>query len=365
MSARRLGVLVVVTLLIVAGAIWLSRERGLERHETAGERVFPTLSATLNDVVEVRLVKAGEQTAVTLKRGEKSWGVAERAQYPADDGKLRKLLIDLSELRIVEQKTSDPANYAVLGVEDVKSPDASGVRIEISGLKEPLALIVGKSAGSRSSYARLVNSAASIAVTPAVSLDTDPRNWLNRTLVDIASNRVQQAHVIPVGGTPYTALRRVREQTDLIVPDLPKGRELASPTSANPLASALSGLSFEDVRQVPAAEQWGADSPRAEFRLFDGTTIEVTGRRDGEQSWIRLAARFDEAQQKSFAPAVAPAPQSGTAATPAAAPTAEKPEETRAQVDLLAGRFSGWAFEIPAYQYDALFRPLKDLLKTP
>jgi hypothetical protein len=364
MTGRRLGTLAGITLLIVAGALWLSSERRLRHTETAGERVLPALSAALNEVTEVRLIKAGEKPVVTLRRGEKSWGLVERAQYPADDGKLRKLLIDLSELKVVEQKTSDPANYAVLGVEDVKSPDASGVRIELSGLKQPLALILGKSAGSRSSYARVADAAASIVVTPAITLDTEPRNWLNRSLIDIEAGSVQQVRVTPADGAPYTALREVRDQTDLIVPDLPKGRELASPTAANPLAAALSGLSLDDVRAAPAEEQWSADSPRAEFRLFDGTMIEVVGREDGDQNWVRLAVRFDEAQQKRFA-AVAPAEPKPDATTAAAAAAhADKPEETRAQVAALAARFNGWTFAIPAYQYDALFRPLKDLLKS-
>jgi len=363
MTGRRLGILVVVTLLIVAGAIWLSGERGLRRNETAGERVFPALAAVLNEVSEVRLVKAGEQPAVTLKRGEKTWGVAERAGYPADDGKLRKLLIDLSELWIVEQKTSDPANYAVLGVEDVKSPAASGVRIELGGLQEPIALIVGKSAGSRSTYARVADSATSIAVTSALTLDTEPQNWLDRSLLDITANRVQQARVTPAGSATYAALRETRDQTDFVMRDLPKGRELASPIAANPLASALSGLSFQDVRAVPSGEKWGADSPRAEFFLFDGTILEVSGRKEGDRHWIRLTARFDDAQRQRFA-AVAPVePKPGTAATPPV-PADAKPEETRPQAQSLAARFSGWAFEIPAYQYDGLFRPLNELLKS-
>ena len=32
---------------------------------------------------------------------------------------MRKLLLDLANLEVVEEKTSEPANYAQLGVEDV------------------------------------------------------------------------------------------------------------------------------------------------------------------------------------------------------------------------------------------------------
>lgn len=364
MTGRRLIVLVVLALLVIAGAIWLVNEREPRRGEIAGAAVFPELAASLNDVTEVRLVKAGAQTAVTLKRGEKNWQVAERALYPADSAKLRKLLIDLSELKVVEQKTSNPANYAVLGVEDVTTPTANGVRIELAGLKAPVALIVGKSAGGRSSYARAGDSAQSIVVTPALTLDTEPRNWLDRTLLDIAANRVQQARITGTGGVTYTALRETRAQTDLAVHDLPKGRELASPTAANPASSALAGINFEDVRAVRAEEQWGADSERAEYRLFDGTVLDFTGRNEGEQHWIRLTARFDDLQHGRFVVATPVEKETETTSAPRAAlqPT---PEEARAQAQTLAARFTGWAYEIPAYQYDGLFRPLDHLLKSP
>jgi len=354
MSGRRLIVLVILAVLAIVGAVWLSSERDLRRGAFAGSPVFPALTGALNDITEVRLVQAGGKTAVTLKRGEKHWQVVERSLYPADGGKLRKLLIDLADLKIVEQKTSNPENYAVLGVEDVGAPTATGVRVELSGAPQPIALIVGKSAGE---------SAESIVVTPALTLDSEPKNWLDRVVVDIAANRVQQARIASGKGAAYIALRESREQTDLIVRDLPKGRELASPTAANPLSSALSGLNFEDVRAVPAEEQWGTDAAHAEYRLFDGTILEIAGRKDGEEHWIRLTARFDDAQQQRFV--VTPAPEKQTATAPASPPLSEPtPEVTRSQAQVLAAQFAGWAYEIPGYQYDALFRPLDELLKS-
>lgn len=363
MTGRRLIVLVVLALLVFAGAMWLSSERDMRRGESAGSPVFPRLAASLNDITEIRLVKSGGKTAVTLRRGEKQWQVVERSLYLADGGKLRKLLIDLSDLKVVEQKTSNPEHYAVLGVEDVNAATATGVRVELSGAPQPIALIVGKSAGGRSSYARVGESAQSIAVTPALTLDTEPKNWLDRVVVDIAANRVQQARIEGGKGATYVAQRESRAQTDLTVPDLPKGRELASPTAANPLSSALSGLSFEDVRPLPATEQWGSDAAHAEYRLFDGMILEIAGRKEGEQHWITLAARFDESQRQRFA--VAADAKKETATAPASLPAPEPTaEETRAQAQVLATRFAGWAFEIPGYQYDALFRPLTELLKS-
>ena len=50
-------------------------------------------------------------------------------ESPADTTKVRKLLLDLGALNIVEEKTRLPANYPQLGVEDVSSPKASGTAV--------------------------------------------------------------------------------------------------------------------------------------------------------------------------------------------------------------------------------------------
>lgn len=364
MRRQRLVPLIVLSLLVVMGAIWLSSQRNMPRDDTAGARVVPALAAAVNDVSEVRLLKGGEQATVTLKRTATNWQVAERANHPADSAKLRKLLIDLSDLKVVEQKTANPANYAVVGVEDVTAADATGVRIELDGLQEPVSLIVGKRAGSRSSYVRLANSDQSLEVAPALTLDTDPKNWLDRSVLDVAADRVQQVRVTEAKGITYTAQRESRDQTDFTVPDLPRGRTLSSPTAANSASTALAALSADDIRRMAADEPWNKDVTRAEFRLFDGTIVDIQGRKEGEQHWIRLSTRFDEAQNQLFATPAASATKNGTAAASPAA-TERKPDDVRAEAEKLAARFAGWAYEIPAYKYDSLFRPLDELTQKP
>ena len=388
MSPRRLFVLVVLGLLVIAGAIWLSLQRSLPRDTTIARHVLPTLSGALNDISEVRIVKAGDRPAVTLKRAASGWQLAERDGYPADTSKVRKLLIDLSQLETVEEKTSNSKLYPQLGVEDVKDPKATGVRVELSGLKQPLGLIVGKTSGMRSTFVRVPGQAQSYLASPQLSVDGDPANWLDRTLLDIAAARVQQAQVRTSSGAPYTVKRDTREQTDFTVPDLPKGRALTSPTAANSASSALAGLTFDDVRALAAGEDWTKDTAQTEFRLFDGTVVTIQGRSVDDKHWIRIGSSFDEALQQRFAASAASATKgsaltspAGTATAPAstppkpavpgaAAPAAPAPvaaaksaAEIRAESDALAKRTGGWVYAIPGYKYDTIFRPLDQLLQ--
>ncbi len=388
MSPRRLIVLVLLGLVVIAGAIWLSLERSLPRDTSIARHVLPALAGALNDISEVRIIRAGDRAAVTLKRGAAGWQVAERAGYPADSSKVRKFLIDLSQLETVEEKTSNSKLYPQLGVEDVKDPKATGVRLELSGLKQPLSLIVGKTSGMRSTFVRVADQAQSYLASPQLSVDGEPANWLDRTLLDIAAARVQQAHVRAASGAHYTVRRDTREQTDFTIPDLPKGRVLTSPTAANSASSALAGLTFDDVHALASDEDWTKDTAQTEFRLFDGTVITIQGRAVDDKHWIRIGSSFDEALQQHFAASTAPAAKDSATASPAgtaAAPanTAPKPAapsaavsaasapgaaaksaaEVRAESDALAKRASGWVYAIPGYKYDTIFRPLDQLLQ--
>ena len=66
--------------------------------------------------------------------------------------------------------------------------------------------------------------------------------------------------------------------------------------------------------------------------MFNGLELDVTGRAEGEHHFITLLAR-------------------STA------------KEAQAEADALNQRFEDWQIEIAGYKYQAMFRPLEELLK--
>jgi hypothetical protein len=351
MTRQRLLILLVTVLVVVAGAFWLAGQRNPAREGATLGKVLPTLAGELNSVTQLRIVIAGDKNAVTLDRDQNSWKVAERSGYPADPAKLRKLLIDLGELKVVEEKTENPENYAKLGVEDTAAASASGVRVDLQGLKSPASLIVGKSSAGGASYVRVAGQAKSLLAKPQLSVEREPANWLDRTIADIAVERVQRVRVTSPGAKPYEITRDSRTKAEFDVPAVPKGKALSSPSMPQPIAAALDGLALDDVQR--AADAGSGELHRAEYWLFDGTTVNVTGRKDGERHFIRLEVGFDPALHARFASkaeADKPAPQ--TAA------------QARKEAEALGARVSGWVYEVPAYKFETLFRPLADLLSS-
>jgi hypothetical protein len=257
--------------------------------------------------------------------------VAERG-WAADVGKVRKLLLNLGALNIVEEKTRLPANYPQLGVEDVSSPKATGTRVDVVAPSLTWSIIIGKSSGGKSGYVRVATAPQSLLAAPLLMVDPDPKGWLDRALLDVPVARVREVEEHPASGAAFTVSRDKKEQSDFVVSPLPKGRELTSAAAAEPITTALGSLTLEDVRKGGST----TDPPaaRATFRTFDGLELELAGRKDGTHSLIAITAR-------------------STA------------KETAAEAEQFAARVTGWEFEIPDYKYNSIFMPLEELLKKP
>ena len=329
MTARRVGILLVAAIGVVAFAIWLSSQRHLERATLTGDLVLPGLKNQLNTVTEVRLTKA-DQTHTTLKKGSTGWVVGER-DYPADSGKIRKVLLDLGELNVVEEKTHTAANYPLLGVEDTTSPKATGTRVALVTPSKVYEVIVGKSSGGKSGYVRVPTQEQALLAAPSLTVEADPKHWLDHTLIDIAQERVKAVDEKPAEGPAYTASREKKEQSDFTVSNIPKGRELSSPVAADPIAGALGGMTLDDVHKASAPTA-DAKVAHAIYHTFDGLDVDVAGHKDGTHDLVTFAVH-------------------STA------------KETEAEAQKLTTQLTGWEYELPSYKYDSIFRSQEELLK--
>jgi Domain of unknown function (DUF4340) len=330
MSARRVAWLLVAGAAVIAFAIWLSSRRHLDRDLASGQLVLPGLEQNVNGVTTVSL-KKGDATHATLRKEGAQWSVAER-DWPADVSKVRKLLLDLGALNIVEEKTRLPGNYPQLGVEDVSSAKATGTLVDVVTPTHTWGLIIGKSSGAKSGYVRVAGTPQSLLAAPLLSVEANPKSWLETDLLDLPAARVREVEERPAQGAPFSASRDKKEQTNFTVSPVPKGRQLTGPGAADAMASALTALTLDDVRK--AGSDTDAPSAHAVFRTFDGLEVDLAGRKDGTHPLIAISARST------------------------AAPTA-------AEAQKLDARFKGWEFEVPDYKYAAIFTPLDELLTKP
>ena len=361
MTQRRPLILAALAIVVIAIALLLSRQHTPSANADRDRPLYPELKAKLDSIDKVRVLKGGETQIVAVERKGDDWSVTDRSGYPADASKIRKFLIATADAKLVEEKTSNPENYAAIGVEDVTAATATGHRVEISGAGAPVSLIVGKQAGRSSQYVRRAADKQSWQISDSLDVPTTGDAWLRKDIIDIAADRIQSATVAIADGKPWSAVKASRADTDFKVDGVPKGKELSSPSAANSIGSALASLTLADVRK---ASELQAQKPAAHatYKAFDGLVAEVDGWVQDGKHYIALTTAYDEALAQRFkAPAAEPAKAPAADGKPAAPVAAERnvAEEVKAQ----NAQIAGWAYEIPDYKYEAIFKPIDEVLK--
>jgi len=333
MTSRSLVWLAAIAVLAVGAAVFVSRPSQPRHAAALGVPLYPQLKASLNDVNAIHVRGAAETANVTIERAGNGWRVVERGGYAADPARVRKLLFAIADAKTLEQKSARAENYAALGVDDPKAAHASGKLVELSGTPKSVALIVGKQPEGRTTYVRRAGEPQSWQVDTAIDASTEPKSWLLTDLVDVKPERVQSVEVALAGKPAWSIAKATDKDAQFKVTGVPRGKELSSPTAGSDVASALSSLHLDDVRAVTDGS--GATTAAvATVRTFDGLSLHCAGYIDGDRHYLRIESATtstDEAKKKEAAE--------------------------------IASRTKGFEFEIPAYKYTALFRPIDEFLK--
>jgi hypothetical protein len=97
----------------------------------------------VNDVSKIELRSA--PASITLEKKGDEWGVAERAGYPADFTKIRDLIKLLWGLKAGQETQVGPSQLGRLKLLPPGQGADTGIEIDLKGMKDIAALIIGKS----------------------------------------------------------------------------------------------------------------------------------------------------------------------------------------------------------------------------
>ena len=336
MNPRELGVLALAAaamMALTAVAFHLQHRPAVDGR---GESWLAGLD--VNAVTRIDLYGAGKALQVSLERRPEGWGVAQRQHYPAAVGKLRALLLDLTEAQLLERKTDDPAQHAQLGLGDIAAAAAGGRLLELATPDRVWRLRLGAPASGRSAtYVRRAEQDQCWLIDRTFALDEAPRRWLQPELLDIGMERVRGFRIAHPDGETVAGRRAEEAEGPRYAPSgLPSGRSLKSAYALNRAAAAIAGLALEDVMPASQALPHLDRAARIRYELDAGFALEA-----------RLFAAGTE-RYASFSVAA------GDGLEPAA----------RREADELARRFRGWAFRVPNFAYDSMALRWADVLKS-
>jgi hypothetical protein len=276
-------------LLIALGA-------GCRRAEPVPEKalLFPWLAEQQEDIDRLQLKGAGNVALVTLARKGGKWRVAERADWPADEGRLSQYLFVLSQTHLIETKTANPQLYSRLGVEPISAPGAAGTELSLwRGDKSSRLLIGHEHAKFNSNYVRVDGQAQSWLTDLPVTFDRDPLSWLDRRLVDLPLARIAQ---VQVSGGAEKAFSLSHREDRFRLDDAPSAA-MRDSYQGDAVAGALEQLRFDDL----AADDGAAAIERElRFVCVDGRQVRIQAWNQGDRLWARLVASLDEEKLLSW-----------------------------------------------------------------
>jgi hypothetical protein len=337
---------------VAVGAVVALNTGGSGSGTVSSERLFPALAAKVNDVATVVVARKDDTTTI-VRKGE-VWTVSDKSDYPAAFDKVRKLLVELAELRPLEQKTSTPDLFASLELEDLSQADAKStvVTLKDTGGADLLSVVVGKvrvgrgGASGDGVYVRKASENQTWLAKGRLSLERGDVNWVDRVVIDVPRERVAKATLVQPDGAKLVVSRPKATEKNLTLDAVPAGRK-AKEWDVNQAAAAFERLELDDVRPMPASVE---PKQYAEVATFDGLIaradiVELDG-----QPWVKISARFE---------------------TPAAAPSEEEvkeaklksADEVKKDVEALNAKTAPWLYRLPDWKTDNMRKKVADLLE--
>jgi hypothetical protein len=338
---RNLLTLAVVAVAMVAFAIVaLLRQADEVAPRYQPKSFLPGLATQVHDVAHIHIASNAGTVDVQFKP-EKGWVVANHDDYPASFDRVRETLVGLAALQSIEPKTARGDWLHYLGLDP--PPKGNGVSITLqNGQGRTLAGVItgktvdiGDSSGAVGLFVRRTDSDQSWLARSVFQPKTDVGQWLDKQVMDVDLAQIQEVDVNPASGPSFEIRRDKPNVADLAIVDLPKGRELSYTGSADAIAGAVSGFTFDDVR--PAREFDFSDSAhvaRTVTHTFGGLVVTLHTIQRGQDYWTTVSADAEPGK-----------------------PHAQQQART------IDARASGWAYKLPIYKGRQLMNTLEDLLK--
>ena len=220
-----------------------------------GDALFPKLSATADKITSLT-ISQGEET-ITIKRDGDTWGIADRSGWPANSDEVREVIVGLTQMRVVEEKTRNEARYKLLHLEDPATEDAQSKLLQLDDAsgKNIATVVLGKikfgvlGPGRNGTYVRKPGTPQTWLVSGSMDAPTDVRGWAQKAIYEIPKDDVSQIRISHPGDEDVVLVRGEEEGADFTLANIPEGTKLRQDADIGFVASALAQLELWDVKK--------------------------------------------------------------------------------------------------------------------
>jgi hypothetical protein len=295
MNARVAAILVVLLAVLGGGALIYQQQESARRPDnvaTLGRSLFKDLKAA--DIAAIRIVEP--KATLTVQRKDERWVIGERADFPADLGRVREFVLKVIGLKVGQSEPLGEKDRARLNL------DASGTQVEFNGADgKPLGtLIVGKKYFKREvenpekaipdgRFVGLPGEAgtAYLVGDPLTQASVKTAEWIDRTSFQV--EKVKTLEVRYPGGGGWR-IERAADDAEWKLAEARPGEKL-DVSRANAASYSLSLLELADVAPKDAPDT-GLDQPVAiDATTLDGASYAIkVGKLAGDDYYVTFTA---------------------------------------------------------------------------
>lgn len=332
---------------VVAAGVAVSTQPETTSLTAGTEPAFAKLAKDVNGVAKIEIKNAKQSFSMT--RAGDNWGLDQKDGYRVDFAKVKSAIVNLSEFKLIEKKTSDAKRYARLELDAPTSVEAKSRQVILRDAKGAVLadVIIGKlnpnlfGTGGAGTYIRRGDEKATWLARGQVELGEEPNNWMARQIVNYGQEKVRRVVVKNPDGAEIVLAKADATDKNFKIENLPEGRSIKNKDEADPLAGVMWRMMFDDVKKAEKQE-WPAKPWVAHYTVWDGYTVRIETAKFGNDFWGRFQASLDDSVTDE-----------------------KKKAAAQKTVDEINARTKGWTYMLTAGDSEKLTSKMEDYLAKP
>jgi hypothetical protein len=302
-----------------------------------GSAMMPELAKQASSLGGIEFTKGGDK--LTLERAGEQWKLKERGGYPVQGDKVRALVVQLAEAKLVEPKTAAKERWSLLELDDPAGKDAKSslVRLLDAHGKPISELVVGKSrpnafgTGRGGIYVRRPGETQTWLASGEPRITLDVKDWVDSSIYKADVPKFKRVTVEHANEAPIVVEKGTEANAKFELKSVPEGVKVKANAPVEQIALGFSSIDLEDVRKLdstPAGETVSVITTEN----TEGLTVTFRLRREPAAAWLSFTA-------------------AGTG-------------DAKKAADEINTKAGGWEFKIPDWKANQIGKRAAELFET-
>ncbi len=283
--------LLILGIVLTVMAIFFFRAEKEEIYATGEDPLFANFSLiSLNSLTKIVIQREGEKTEI--KRSfERGWEVSELAGYPADTNKIRKLLQEILEAKIIERKTDDSRFYGELGVKDPQDPGAKNTLFSMYG-EDQWQLIIGKTSRKMDDarFVRIYGQDVVWLINRSLKVPEKALDWVDNLVLSLLAGDIREIKITGDNHVRPLFIQREQALGSLSIVSLPS-ETTVNENALNEISYLVDPLNFLDVKsRESTVRDLPRNTVRAVYETFNGQVVTIDAYMENSQPWFAISS---------------------------------------------------------------------------